>query len=705
METAFESAKKTYGKQKTLESKPLIHFDGTKLVLVADSLPQKPVKIISIIGKARMGKSSFLNAFVSKYSQENYSIFTTQQGIEHCTLGIDYCYIPEKNIMILDSQGLAHGDARHDPALLLFIYLVSNVVVFNDSRMLQNEALRLIEPICTFTQYIDLDTYDKPSLLLRISDGDEIKDAKQNLLNVMAHHEDQYNSIRESIENVFLSPLTLLVTDTPSKEERNFLVTNNYLELLGRKDNGFDAAITEIMNIVQNLDIRQDIISKIPEFVDSINNNEQIKIEKLDVVSLTHNNDILQWLNKVPADLKTEIKVDGTQATYEQNVVTRQAAVKKVKTEFTKKFKAISDTIKKSHKAALDAELDAPIEKAKAQSEEKAINILRQQGLTELERPRSLGKIMDAGVTEDNSALLHQHLGPYQQFLKVCSSVYEPVRAAYDKWVNTINTSMVEAIEKTRQDNAAQREKVETFANEILGSFDDWVTETIAMSEDTKILLEKNESILTRWRKQKIDEMEAFIRENVKREDISLEILSGTLNYTRTSHSSHVTPSYKLISDIYQSFLISLQGLPTKDILDILIEKKEQMLDNKLFPTVDIAGRICSANPEILFMFDEHLLERIVYDTESKNFAQSKIPYMSLRTWKASYEPLFITAIDKLIKNGMCAENDTYKNYISKNKKSIYQAIIYDDMMRKMEKEYCRLTVKGTVFPQVLVIV
>ena len=377
--------------KKPLESKPLIHFDGTKLVLVATSLPKTPVKIISIIGKARMGKSSFLNAFVSKYTQENYSIFTTQQGIDHCTLGIDYCYIPEKNIMILDSQGLAHGDARHDPALLLFIYLVSNVVVFNDSRMLQNEALRLIEPICTFTQYIDLDTYEKPSLIFRISDGDEIKDAAQNLENIMAHREDQYNSIRESIENVFLNPVRILKTDTPCKEERSFLVSNNYLELLEKKDNGFDAAITEIMDIVQSLDARQDIISKIPEFVDSINNNEQIKIEKLDIVSLTHNNDILQWLNKVPSDIKTEIAVDGTQATYEKNVVTRQAAVKKLKTEFTKKFKAVSDTIKKPHKAALDADLDSPIERAKAQSEAMAMKILGANNLTGLESSRPLG--------------------------------------------------------------------------------------------------------------------------------------------------------------------------------------------------------------------------------------------------------------------------------------------------------------------------
>ena len=115
-----------------LKSSPLIRFDGTKLLLADNALPSTPVKIVSIIGKARMGKSTFLNAFISKYTGKNSTVFTTQDGDDHCTLGIDYYYIPEKNLLLLDSQGLAHENACHDPSLLLFIYLVSNIVIFNE---------------------------------------------------------------------------------------------------------------------------------------------------------------------------------------------------------------------------------------------------------------------------------------------------------------------------------------------------------------------------------------------------------------------------------------------------------------------------------------------------------------------------------------------------------------------------------------------
>jgi ABC-type cobalamin/Fe3+-siderophores transport system ATPase subunit len=180
----------------TMDSaKSFIKFDGKKLRLEDDlDLPTTtPVKVLSILGKARMGKSTFLNTIVSKLTGENTNVFNCQTGIEHCTIGVDYCFLPEHNLLLLDSQGLANGDAQHDPALLLFIYLISDVIIFNDSKILQNEALKLIEPICAFMTYIeDIDNYIKPNLIFRLSDGKLVKDTKKNLSNVLAQHDDQY---------------------------------------------------------------------------------------------------------------------------------------------------------------------------------------------------------------------------------------------------------------------------------------------------------------------------------------------------------------------------------------------------------------------------------------------------------------------------------------------------------------------------------
>ena len=112
MESAYISAKKSYGKSANIPaSASLITMEGTKLKLMPGlELPNPSVRVVSIVGKARMGKSTFLNAIVSKYTQENSAIFATNGGVKHCTFGINYCYIPDQNLLLLDSQGLANGD-------------------------------------------------------------------------------------------------------------------------------------------------------------------------------------------------------------------------------------------------------------------------------------------------------------------------------------------------------------------------------------------------------------------------------------------------------------------------------------------------------------------------------------------------------------------------------------------------------------------
>jgi hypothetical protein len=688
------------------------------LILVDDKLPNTSVKVVSILGKARMGKSSFMNTFVSKYAQENSTIFTTQDGIEHCTLGIDYCYIPEENLLLLDSQGLASGDARHDPALLLFIYLVSNVIVFNDTKLLQNEALRLIEPICTFTQYLDVETCDKPSLIFRISDGKQVKDPQKNLDNVMAHHEDQYNSIRESIENVFVQPVRIIKTENPRDEEEEYLATNNYLGILARKENGFDDAITFIMNILNPLPMKGFILTTLSTIVDRINNNEHIKLEKLDVVALTHKNDVLQWLNTVPAELKTEILVDSTQATFDQNVVTRQAQVKKLKNEFMKRFRNITDTIKKEHKQKLYAELDYPIEKAKEKAEARAQTYAKEQGLVNLEKSRTLGVIADAGCSEENASLLEKYLGAYQKFQNACSAIYEPVRALYDKWVLGINKEMLEAVEKAREISREQRKMVQLECTRLKDEFYEWVTKEI-YKKNPAVLLEKNSSFLTRMRSTRILELENFIHTTVHKQDIELSFSDGQLRTKLMSaNAEKVTVKYSLISDIYTEFTVALSELPTVPLEDLLNEKKESLLSETLFLDSVEAKELYLANEDIQFVHDAVLLKTMVRDTVPSYVEIHELPYMTLRTWKKVYEPLYEKAMLVLIDDGICAPTTTFRNFIiecpeegtnilkitiqSSRNSCRYDENVCEFLLQAMKKVYCREIVKGVSFPSML---
>ena len=698
-----------------LKSKPLIRFDGTKLILVENELPPNPVRILSIIGKARMGKSSFLNAFISKYASKNTTVFTTQDGDDHCTLGIDYYYIEEYNLLLLDSQGLAHENACHDPSLLLFIYLISNVIIFNESTMLQNSALKLIEPICTFTQYLDMDNCEKPSLIFRISDAKRGSDINKTLEKLMAHHDDQYNSIRESVENVFAQPVKIIKTEYPQATEDSLLSSNDYMGLLSVKENGFDNAICSVIADISTSIPRENMLENISRYIDNINNNEQININKLDIVSLTHNNDILTWMNKVPAELKAEIEVDGTQDMYEKNVVSRQALVKKVKTDFTKRFKNITETIKKEHKSKLDAELDGPVERAKVNSDKKAREYLAKCGLDSLMSAKMIGMIDDAGITDKSSSqnLLTSYLGAYERFQKGIQHLYEPIRAIYDRIINSMYEEVNKNLEKAREISREQRVLVQDKCKHILETFDGWLIDEIN-ERDNSIIYEKNSDIYTKYRKEKISEVKEFISSTVKRQGVLMNIINGNKLEASLIDSSNITVStkYELIADIYSEFVRELNTYPFDDsaVHSFLIEKKEEILKDTLLMNPVMANKIYLINPEIKFVYDSILLRTCILDTNRSS--KIEIPFMTLSTWTSVYEPLYKKATDNLIADGFIHEGKTFREFIVEtpeeslnvikvgtNPSTMYENNVCEMIIQEMKKVFCKMTVSGTLFP------
>jgi len=701
-----------------LSSKPLIRFNGTKLILVENELPTTPVRILSIIGKARMGKSSFLNAFISKYNGKNTTVFTTQDGDDHCTLGIDYYYLPEHNLLLLDSQGLAHENSSHDPSLLLFIYLVSNIIIFNESTMLQNSALRLIEPICTFTQYLDMDACDKPSLMFRISDAKKGSDINKTLEKLMAHHDDQYNSIRESIENVFAQPVKIIKTEYPQVKDDEYLSANDYLSVISSPENGFDTAIGSITANISSVNLRENILSKLSEYVDSINNNEQININKLDIVSLTHNNDLLTWLAKVPGDLKSEIEVDGTQETYDKNVVTRQASVKKWKTDFTKRFKNITETIKKEYKAKLDKELDEPIQRAKDKSEEMALKSLKGVGLDALMLPRQYKVIEDAGLTTDYVSLQERIFADYQKLQKYLVKLYEPIRVLYDTILNAMYVEAIKKVENARNMSEKQRSKVQIMCNSTLENFDSWLVEEIQKLDET-ILLQSNSELYKKFRDRKIDEVTLFIHYTVTRLNVNLSIKSGNKLEASIEGSLVQDVRYKLIADIYTDFVENINKHPIDDgiVHNFLVDMKEEHLRNKLLLDPVLAKKIRLVNPEIKFVYDSVLLKTCVLD--SHNLEKTEMPYMTLRTWKEVYEPMYGKVVENLLNNGLCKSTNTFRDFIVEvtdenivnvsildvkypSQCTMYQKNICNAMIPGLKKVYCGMIVNDVKFPDEL---
>jgi hypothetical protein len=412
-------------------SSPFVKIVDGKLNMFPVDMKDTEIRILCILGKARMGKSTFLNTFVTYL--EGVQPFQTQNDDEHCTRGIDYYFCEKERIVLMDCQGLALEDSSHDPALLLFAYLVSDVIVFNERMMLQNEALKLLEPICTFMPYLEMNE-QKPKLYFRISDGDMVSDVQKNLGKVIhTQYNDQYQTIRDSIQNLFQPEIGIVKTDSFDKKTKTKLQAGDYRCLL-EEDLGFSEAIqTLLVSLPQGKSSdkwKQDIAL----YIEQINGNEKISIEKLDIVGQTGKIEILEWMNAL--QIYKEPKVDGTQADYDKWVEPLKREKQAILTKFTRMFKAIPDSVKQTHRDKLTTLLITPIANVEKSCEEKA-ELFVKEFVTEAQKDQEFPLLhsCDESFICRPVSYFSAYFAVIHRLLRACDHLYLPVKTKYTKWV------------------------------------------------------------------------------------------------------------------------------------------------------------------------------------------------------------------------------------------------------------------------------
>ena len=193
-----------------IESKIVKKAKVSELVL-SNELPSfstdKELIVISFLGNARIGKSTLMNCFVSSLMKSNIKVFTTSiTKTGHCTSGIDILTIETENktIILLDVQGFDFGDSKDDCKIMLFVFMISNIIVYNQKGILTNTVLSSFQALTSLVVHIK-DEHIKPQLLFRSIDIDYDKDDDEedydpeNNLNDMLNdeREDQYTSVRK----------------------------------------------------------------------------------------------------------------------------------------------------------------------------------------------------------------------------------------------------------------------------------------------------------------------------------------------------------------------------------------------------------------------------------------------------------------------------------------------------------------------------
>ena len=701
-------------------AKPFVKIEGNELKLMTD-VQFENAKVVSILGKARMGKSSFLNCLSSHMTKENKRIFATKGTFEHVTKGVDYYHIPEKNILLLDTQGLDHEDSSHDPVLLLFVYLISDVVIFNGTNQLQNDTLKLLEPICAFMHSVDLEDIVKPKLFFRIANAFPIvlDNPCKSLDTINVCYDDQYQSIRDSIKLLFQEDIGVVATDHLNKSSTAFIDAGTFKPLLEDTDNGFLGAIEQIVDsLLKPSDKKNKYLQKLPEVIKKINNNEKINISKLDVVALTAENDILQWLQHCDATNYAPIEVDGLQKTYIDLVESRKLKKKAILSAFTRKFNSVPEKIKNKHYSELNTKLSEPINKAVRESELKAEARVERQYhyLTNATLPTLSSNIQSFNtqslISVDKDKPFHfmklYMLRVYNDLQVACEDIYEPVKEKYVKICTDAYDCFNKVLSEQKKIEKVYLQKANEMCSKVLNEFVATETSKAKNNKKYSILLRTNNELVSECIQRTLETTNAEIQKITRYSEIQGIIKGHALSLTVTEVTSYrLIDTYDLTSEMWKTFVENINNL-SKELIPVWTDIKKGLLEGKhinvKYPQM---MHVILKNPEIQFISTNLVEECFLEDVQSGQF------YTTMDTYEKMYKPIIQEVVDGMVSKGYfdskenieynihtdCAENAASWTIHSGNK---YYMNIEEIIIRKLKKLYCKKVVDGVEFSELL---
>jgi len=645
-----------------------IEAQTLKLAQILDIPESETLRVLAILGKARMGKSTFLNAIANRFVFVKPP-FETRDDENHCTRGVDYYYCKEQNLLLLDSQGLSLEDSSHEPKLLLFLYHISDVIIVNERMMLQNEVLKLLEPICAFTTTFDT-TLDpikpiKPKLIFRISDGDMIIDLERNLQKVMAPYDDQYQSIRDSIQHLFQPELTIVKTDTPDKKTKIAIRDGHYNVLLDDETFGFKQAIDTILSCLPDGRKGSDWIQSLYPIADAIQKNEKVSLEKLDVVAGTAKQELDEWLTTIPADVFSELVIsDGTQTTFRAVVEPRQVKVRALLEAFQQRFTMVAPRLKDPVFQDLSGRQQAPIESAVSKMTELAESAITELYKTIQPMQFEVSNDIQSFGKRDFSVFTDQ-LG-FTAIKIAIANLYEPVKQKYETTMINLERDLIQHIHAARLTEAANIQRIQDyFREQAKASTEVLVDECtnltdIASYHDIYDLHHFSESPIKtklhvphvntqqKWAPGKLVSMltlpiTAILKElYMKRIAVTMEKIGGMfevqafqikstateLAIERMLVNSTIDASYDLLQEPYQQFVQSLTHCDerNKQLMEVLTARKESLVYQKIYENCDFISRIVDIK-----------------------FVKLQTLFISHKTFMNDYQPLFTQVIDRML--------------------------------------------------------
>ena len=627
----------------------------------------KNIKVISIIGKARTGKSTFLNCLLTYWRNATQNIFQMSSGGNHCTNGIDVYDIPERGMLLLDFQGIYLGDSSNDPKLLLLAYLLSDVIIFNETKMLSNITLQQFEPMLSFINYLkgknDLKDFN-PKLIFRIGDMSLDIDPTTNMQNMLKLEDDQFQAIRECINDLFDNPYAVSTSNLDRKEIQ-FLKANEFKELLDIPENGFKDAICKINEYLECCESRKTIsifMDDLPKILKSINDEKAIDFKKLDIVKCIGKEQITEWIEALGTDIYSDIQVDGTSETF-KNVVKRQEELTKIIKDLDKTFKSIPKTIRDERSSLIKSRISDKLDKAtqenKTMAESLMVAVINKHLLT---TPFTLCIVYDSIETIQFDEWIKPFTDKLELIREQSMNIQNVALLPFCKWKLQVIKDIKQRFDSELEEVKKIIVSYELALDKYFETFNKNIDENIKKYVDTmditlpyssileNIMMEENKNINC------ILQASEDIYHNNKTYKFAIENIitpyNGECNIIHTTGTSKHSNYNNDFSKLYQKFSKAIRDILDTQGNELIVKYRTEKLTSEGYLTkyLEQSGLILTNNPNTQF------IQFVFSCFMTKNINEQAINYvietMTEEYYKLTLEPILLRTCEKLYEKG-----------------------------------------------------
>jgi hypothetical protein len=400
--------------------------------------------------------------------------------------------------------------------------------------------------------------------------------------------------------------------------------------------------------------------------------------------------------------------VDGTQKSFEENVVPRQNKKKAILTAFSKRFKSVPDSVKESHHAKLAADLAEPILVAITESTRKAeerVYAVKNVALANRNLPEINNNSSSFTITAD-AGFISQYLRTICNLETACVDIYEPVKQKYLNICLEIYKSFTEILDFVKALEEENLDKINSYTNELLEKHVEKSTEKIRALPAT-CLLQKDDDIVRQLFAETISEHLKTSEQMYKRYKITGNLSQNSMakfywEKIGDLKGTAALESYDHTKVCCSRFTNALKKL-NDTLWDVVVEYKKSLLLGK-YVYKSQTKNLLIINPKIDFINSEIV---------DKTILGSDPAYMTLETYEKMYVPILKTSIESLIEKGYTVENlisfhkSTTENLsrydfdlTSNNYSDGYYNTLNDILERKFQKMFCKEVVKGTQFAE-----